>query len=201
MCRSSINCRSERSMDARSSSRRTPGALQILGARDGSLLELAVRLFEALDLGGQRARPLDQCRVRRLGFGGAPRLVAAASRASNSRRCAAPAVRRPPAVRLDPLDRLARLLLARLLGAQLLFGAPAFDGDLLLLARNPVGRLAGVRRPAGRSRRSPSPAGAIRTGATRSQTRRAAISTSSAAVSSRRRASAASRRLRARAAP
>ena len=42
---------------------------------------------------------------------------------------------------LDAKDRRLRLFLARLLRAQLLFSSPTLDGDLILLASEPVDRL------------------------------------------------------------
>ena len=104
-------------------------------------LELAAGLLEPPDLGGERAGALDQRRrappwPRRCG---AP-APASRSRASNSRRCAAfSCVVGGALIDLDPGDRRLRLLLARLLGAQLLFGRAALVGDLLLLARDALG--------------------------------------------------------------
>ena len=86
---------------------------------------------------------------------------------------------------LDPLDRLPRFVLAGLLRAQLLLRRPALVGDLLLLPRHALRRVARRCRPAARSRRPPSPAGAARPGATDRGLGRRRSTMSSAATSSR----------------
>ena len=132
---------------------------------------------------GERARALDERGVRRLRLRGAPRL-----RLHRLARLEQPPLRGVQLLvggallDLDPRDRLARLVLPRFLRAQLLFGRSALGRDLILLAGDPVGGVAAQSRPAGRSRRSPSPGGAARACSDRIADSSDAIVTSSAAI-------------------
>ena len=103
-------------------------ALQIVGAGDGPLLEVAAGVLETLDLGHQPAGALDQGRVRGLGLRGPPGLAL-----RRFARFEQPALRRRqllvrgPLLELDAMDGFPRLVLTRLLGAQLFFRRPALD--------------------------------------------------------------------------
>ena len=126
--------------------RRVCVALQLLApARTTRVLELARGLLEPLRPRSPGAlAALDQRGVRGLGFGGARRPAPASPRAPRTA-CAAPAFSCSSAARCSAsmrCDRLARFVLARFLRAQLLFGRAALDGDLLLLARDALGRVA-----------------------------------------------------------
>ena len=103
-------------------------------------------LFETGDLDGEGAAALDQRRVRRFRLRGDARLVAGRLAGLEE----LPLRRRQLLVGrallgLDPLDRLPRFFLALFLRAQLFLGRPALDGNLILLALDPLGRVAGSR--------------------------------------------------------
>ena len=92
------------------------------------------RLLEPLHFRAERRRALDQGGVRGAGFGGPAAQRSAASRASNSRRCASG----QPLVggllfALQPDDRRPRLVLAPLEAVALLLGLPALARQLLAL--------------------------------------------------------------------
>ena len=101
-------------------------ALQIFGAPRRAQLQLAARFLETADLGAERTGALDQPGMGRLGFRGAARL----------RLHPLARLEQPPLgvvqllvggalIDLDPSDRFPRLVVTRLLQAQLLLGRPA----------------------------------------------------------------------------
>ena len=105
--------------------------------------EVVRRFLEAIDLGADRRRAFHQRGVRGPGIGGAPgaRLgLLAACGQTRLGRCQ-PILRRA-AVRLHPHNRLPRLALASLDGAELLVSAPAFGLEQTGLAGEAV-RLVG----------------------------------------------------------
>ena len=168
--------------------------LQLLGARDDALLELARRHPRAA---GPRSPARCCARPARRARPWPPRSpatgCAAVSRASNSLRCAADSCSSAArcSVSMRWIDCRASSSRCSCV-AQLLFGAAALDGNLLLLARHALGGVARAPSPAARSRRSPFPGGGARPGATRSPTPRAAMATSRPTASSSSRTSVAS---------
>ena len=131
-------------MPSWSSVRAPPGSPEILAAGGEPRLELRARVLEPPDLDRERARPLDEGGVRRLGFGRAVRL-----RLHRLARVEQPALRAIQLVvglalvGLDPGDRLPRLFLSRVLRPLLFLRRTSLDGDLLALPRDPLRRVVG----------------------------------------------------------
>src|SRR5688500_16452146 len=119
------------------------GARELVAAAGEPQLELPAGVFEPSDVGEERRRALRQSGVGGLGLGGAPGLgLHRLARLEEPALRLIQAVVRSTLLFLDSDDRGARFFLARFLRPQLLCSGPALDRDLVLLAVQPLDRLA-----------------------------------------------------------